>query len=141
MMQARLFLNSSLVFVSTILCFSCVTPRDKQVASIHVGMLKDQVIDAAGSPTTFNRYQGKDRWVYRVVKDSDITTTEILFQNGKTVYVGPPLTPALSAEEQDKYNQIYNQRQDATEERVREEQRKYNAAHPEMKSKDKEEEL
>ena len=140
-MQTRLVFNSFLIFISTILSFSCVTPRDKQVASIHVGMLKDEVIDAAGSPTTFNRYQGKDRWVYRVVKDSDITTTEVLFQNGKTVYVGPAITPALSAEEQDKYNQIYNQRQDATEERVREEQRKYKAAHPELKTNDKEEEF
>lgn len=110
----------TLVFVllSGALSFGCVTPKEKRLERVHVGMLKDEVLEAAGSPTTFARYQGKDRWIYRILKGSDIITTEVQFSSGKAVYVGPPPTPALSAEEQDKYNQIYNDRQNETETRI-----------------------
>ncbi len=128
----RILLNSLLLLSVTFLSFSCVTPKERRISNIHVGMLKDEVLEAAGSPTTFARYQGKDRWIYRVLKGSDIITTEVQFVSGKAVYVGPSPTPALSAEEQDKYNQIYNQKQEETENKIIEERkRKKKALHPE----------
>lgn len=112
------------ILLSGLISFSCVTPKEKLVSRIQVGMLKDEVLEVAGNPTTFARYKGKDRWIYRVVKGSDITTTEVHFLSGKAVYVGPPQTPALSAEEQDKYNEIYNRKQNETEEKIFEERRR-----------------
>ena len=139
-MRTRFFINSILILLTAILSFSCVTPKERRISTIRVGMLKDEVLEAAGSPTTFARYQGKDRWIYRFVKGSDIITTEVQFLNGKAVYVGPTPTPALSAEEQDKYNLIYNQRQEETENKIIEERKKKKKTqHPEVP--DGEEEL
>ncbi len=130
-MRSQLLFNYFFLLVVAQLCVSCVTLKSKRVESLRIGMLKDEVLEAAGSPTTFARHQGRDRWIYRVVKGSDINSTEVQFVGGKAVYVGPPALPALSAEEQDKYNQIYNQRQDATETKIIEErQKKKRALHP-----------
>lgn len=120
----RMPFKKTLLLMTTLLLTSCVTPKSKRIETIRVGMLKDEVLEAAGSPTTFARSQGRDRWIYRVVKGSDITSTEVQFVSGKAVYVGPPPTPALSADEQDKYNQMYNQKQEATENKIIEERKR-----------------
>ena len=131
-METGFLFNSIIILLMAFLTTSCVTPKEKRVSTIRVGMLKDEVLEAAGSPTTFARYQGKDRWIYRIEKGSDIVTIEVQFTNGKAIYVGSPPTPSLSAEEQDKYNQIYNQRQDETENKIIEERRKKKKSpHPE----------
>ncbi len=131
MMCTRFILDSILIVLLSFVVSSCVTSKEKRVEQIRVGMLKDEVLEAAGSPTTFARSQGRDRWIYRVVKGSDINSIEVQFIGGKAVYVGPPPVPALSAEEQDKYNQLYNQKQEAAENRIIEERKKKKRAlHP-----------
>ncbi len=127
--------NILLIAFSSLIAFSCVTPLAKRLEGIHVGMLKDEILDVAGSPTTFARYKGRDRWIYRIPQGSDIKVTEIQFENGKAIYVGAPVVSNLSAEEQDKYNQMYNDLAEKTESEVRKARKK--KLHPQ----DDEEEL
>ena len=126
--------NLLLLLFSSLVVFSCVTPMAQRLEGVYVGMLKDEVLETAGSPTTFARYKGRDRWIYRIPQGSNIKVTEIQFENGKAVYVGGPVVPVLSADEQDKYNQMYNERAEKTEAEVIKKRKK--KSHPEENEAD-----
>jgi outer membrane protein assembly factor BamE (lipoprotein component of BamABCDE complex) len=84
---------------------ACQTSRAKEVQGIHVGMAKDQVLEAAGNPTRTDRKSGQDRWMYVIPEETQDAVTEVRFTEGRVTYVGAPLLPKISAEEQDKLNE------------------------------------
>jgi len=85
---------------------SCQTPRHKEFDRVRLGMLKTDVIDVAGGPTRSQRWQGRDRWIYQYEPGpSQQLTREVHFVDGKVIYAGPPIAPAVSAEEQDRINE------------------------------------
>jgi outer membrane protein assembly factor BamE (lipoprotein component of BamABCDE complex) len=83
----------------------CQTARPKEFNSVHVGMSKDEVLDAAGNPTVTRRWKGKDRWIYTY---PSVDTKEVHFVDGKAVYVGVAYQPPVSAEDQDQRNDETN---------------------------------
>lgn len=88
---------------------ACQTPRHKEFAQIQDGMLKDDVVQAAGSPTRTQRWQGKDRWIYVYYPDGKTQDVkEVHFTEGKVTYKGVPVTPEVSAEDQDRRNEESN---------------------------------
>lgn len=99
-----------LVLVGTAL-FSCAcqtTDREKFDSSIKVGMDKSTVVETVGGPTVSRRWKGKDRWIYRFRQGApeNHETREVHFENGRAVYVGKEFVPEVSAEEQDRLNEI-----------------------------------
>ncbi len=86
---------------------ACQTPQHKRFENVQLGMEKLDVVDAAGTPAKTRRWQGKDRWTYEMWNKADRTTIvrEVHFQNGRVTYIGRPVMPAVSAEEQDKINE------------------------------------
>ena len=70
---------------------SCVTPRFREFDRVQEGMPKWEVLDAAGSPSRTQRWQGRDRWIY-VMWDAPgekRRIREVHFEDGLAVYVGP----------------------------------------------------
>ncbi|MES2854512.1 MAG: outer membrane protein assembly factor BamE, partial [Bdellovibrionota bacterium] len=88
-------------FIAALLTAGCQTVPPISLARVQNGMTKDQVLEVAGSPNYSRRWQGKDRWSYRPAGQSE---QEILFADGKVVYVGDKVQPAVPASEVDRRN-------------------------------------
>jgi outer membrane protein assembly factor BamE (lipoprotein component of BamABCDE complex) len=102
-------LTLTLLVATSSLLVGCVTPRYKEFKKLKPGMEKDQVIEAAGGPNVSRRWHGKDRWIYDYKETPEGNQTrEVHFENGKAVYVGTKVVPAVSAEEQDRINEESN---------------------------------
>ena len=104
----RITLALTLTGVAMVLC-SCQTSQRKTFDRIQVGMDKSTVVEALGSPTATRRQKGKDRWIYEF-RDGpqEPATREVDFNEGRAVYVGPKHVPPISAEEQDRLNEVAN---------------------------------
>jgi hypothetical protein len=95
-----------LVLLSALMLSGCQSYGPRNFENLHVGMEKSAVVETAGSPTITRRWEGKDRWIYEYRDRTDkVVVKEIHFENGKSVYVGPPPPPTITASEQDKINQ------------------------------------
>lgn len=95
---------------------ACTIEQKKQFEQVQVGMDKGQVLDIMDSPQKTERHHGQDRWIY-YIENSDATNPvqhdqkvekQIYFENGKSTYVGDPIKPLISAEEQDRINEEQN---------------------------------
>lgn len=107
-MFASLLTRFSLALL-TLTLFSCTTPRQSGFEKIKIGMDKSSVLDIAGSPNKTQRWQGKDRWTYTyLLSDTNAEIKEIHFEEGRVVYVGGKVYPAVSAAEQDRRNEAQN---------------------------------
>lgn len=105
----------------------CQTPRYKEFENAKVGMEKDQVLSATGGPYTSRRWKGKDRWIYEFKGTPEGSQTrEVHFENGKAVYVGMKVVPAVSGEEQDRMNEESNA---AEEQKLAAERKAWEAHH------------
>lgn len=83
----------------------CQTPRHLEFDAIREGMVKGDVIQAAGNPTRTQRWQGKDRWIYVYYPDEKtVDLKEVHFLEGRVTHKGTPPIPPTSAEEQDRIN-------------------------------------
>lgn len=82
--------------------------KEKHFKKVEHGMLKTEVLKYVGSPRVSRRWKGKDRWIYKIQrKEGRVVledTKEIHFEGGKVVYIGEPIAPKVSAEEQDELN-------------------------------------
>jgi hypothetical protein len=102
-----------LLLIATSTLMSCQTPRYKEFGGVKEGMEKDLVLDQAGGPNISRRWHGKDRWIYNYTATPEgPQTREIHFDNGRAVYVGKKVVPAVSAEEQDRINEQSNAEED-----------------------------
>lgn len=90
----------------------CQTPRYKQFGGVKQGMEKDLVLDEAGGPNVSRRSHGQDRWIYNYATPEGPLTREVHFEEGRAVYVGQKVVPAVSGEEQDRINDQVNTEQD-----------------------------
>lgn len=101
----RLFL-ATLAFVLMLFAGGCQTSRHREFDSVHTGMAKDQVLAAVGGPNRTMHKNGLDRWTYLLwtPEGGGRQVREIHFSEGIAVYVGAPLAPRVSAEEQDQIN-------------------------------------
>jgi outer membrane protein assembly factor BamE (lipoprotein component of BamABCDE complex) len=101
----------------------CQTTRYHETQSIKPGMDKSEVIETAGGPNRSERYHDEDQWTYTDPSaPPDGKVREVHFVDGQAVYVGPPIKPKVSAEEQDRINAEEDARQaqiDAAFERQR----------------------
>lgn len=91
----------------------CQTSRIKDFESVHGGMSKGDVLAAIGNPQRTQRWHGRDRWQYTFYgqPEGDVVR-EVHFENGKSTYVGGAIKPAVSADEQDRINDIENLKAD-----------------------------
>lgn len=111
-----------LTIAALIFC-ACQTPAKTSFESLQVGMDKATVVEAAGSPTKTGRWRGKDRWIYEFTDKSGVTVVrEITFEEGRAIYIGPRQAPNVSADEQDRRNEEFNN-SDATTQRLIEDKR------------------
>jgi outer membrane protein assembly factor BamE (lipoprotein component of BamABCDE complex) len=107
-MRHTLVLNFVAVACLVILS-GCQTPRYKEFGGVKPGMEKDLVIEQAGGPNVSRRWHGKDRWIYNYVQTPNgPQTREVHFEDGKAIYVGDKVIPAVSGEEQDRINDQSN---------------------------------
>ena len=90
----------------------CQTPRYKEFTHVKEGMEKDQVIEEAGGPNVSRRWHGKDRWIYNYHTPSGRQTREVHFEDGRAIYVGDKVVPAIAADEQDRMNEQSNVAED-----------------------------
>ena len=69
-------------------------------------MDKSIVAETVGSPTITRRIRGQDHWIYkfRNGKPEDHTVREVHFERGYAVYVGTPISPQITAADQDRLN-------------------------------------
>ncbi|CAN5594632.1 hypothetical protein BH10BDE1_BH10BDE1_31410 [soil metagenome] len=92
----------------------CQSSRLKEFETVRGGMSKDQVIELVGGPIRTQRWHGRDRWEYRFYNTSEgDVIREVHFEAGKSTYVGSAIKPAISADEQDRLNAMYNHKSDA----------------------------
>ncbi len=88
---------------------SCQTPRFREFENVKVGMSKEQVLETAGGPSARERRSGMDRWTYNIYDHPEgIAVRAVHFLNGVATYVGPKPIPAISAEQQDRLNEVKN---------------------------------
>lgn len=98
----------SLIFATAILN-GCQTPRYKEFGGVKPGMEKDLVLDQAGGPNVSRRSHGKDRWIYNYTTTPEgPQNREVQFEDGRAVYVGTKVAPAVSADQQDRINEKLN---------------------------------
>ncbi|MCM2282574.1 MAG: hypothetical protein NDI61_12090 [Bdellovibrionaceae bacterium] len=101
-------MRSSAAALAPLACLffvGCQTPKHVEFTRIKEGMVKGDVVEAAGNPSRTQRWQGKDRWIYELYPDgvhADIR--EVHFTEGRVTYIGTPTVPEVSAEEQDRLN-------------------------------------
>ena len=87
---------------------ACQTNETKAYNKLKPGMDKDDVLDTMGDPRRTHRSHGQDRWQYVYYENSQKVTKEVKFEEGNAIYVGEVPKPAVSAEEQDRRNEISN---------------------------------
>lgn len=98
-----------LLLVACLQMTACQTPRYKSFDGIRPGMNKSEVIETAGGPNRATRWRGLDRWVY-IYEDhpGGRLIREVHFDQNTATYVGEAVKPEVSAEEQDKRNELSN---------------------------------
>ncbi len=85
---------------------ACASSPLSEIDKIREGMNKQEVLAKAGSPDRTRFKNEKDEWSY-IIRDRSnhaTITREIHFFNGQVVYIGGPIPPRISAEEQDNIN-------------------------------------
>ncbi len=104
----------------------CQTNQLKQYEQVKVGMDKGQVLELMGSPQKTSRLKGQDRWTYVFYEKGSEYQKEMLFDAGKSTYVGDIQAVQVSADEQDKKNEESNLAIFAHQQKIREENRQVN---------------
>lgn len=112
------FVVITLLFAFSVLFGACQTSRVKEFEEVHSGMSKSEVLSAIGGPVRMQRWHGRDRWEYRIYDSLSSNpgheiVREVHFEDGKATYVGAAIKPAVSAEDQDRFNENYNRDSDA----------------------------
>jgi hypothetical protein len=102
-------LQRAVLFLFAVALVGCATTRHKEFAQVKPGMDKQAVLEFAGNPDRTMRWQGKDRWIYDFrIDDFSTDSQEVHFQEGRVVYIGKAIQPAVSAEAQDDLNESSN---------------------------------
>ncbi len=110
--RSQFFLHSCFLLIAC----ACTIEQKKQFEQIQVGMDKGQVLDIMDSPQRTERHHGQDRWTYFIenpdaqnpIQREQKVEKQIYFENGMSTYVGDPIKPLISAEEQDRINEEQN---------------------------------
>ncbi len=105
-----------------IFCFSllgCQTAPLDKFPEVKKGMRKDQVIELVGGPKLSRRWKGRDRWTYIFFDDNVEEVKEVVFKEGKVIYVGDRVPPKTTAEQQDLANEQANSAVAAEELKIR----------------------
>ncbi len=94
---------------------ACQTSMLKQFNKVKLGMEKDDVLDAMGSPSRTQRFHGKDRWTYVFYEDRVRFEKEVQFFEGNAIYVGDVSQPPaeVAAATIDQKNELRNKEIDA----------------------------
>ena len=101
--RAIQFLSFCALAVS--LC-ACQSPAYKSFEKVRVGMDKASIVESVGNPTKAIRWHGKDRWIYEFGDHpGGVLVREVHFDQGLATYVGPRVSPVVSAAEQDRINE------------------------------------
>lgn len=90
--------------VGIFLLSGCQTSPITEFSRINLGQDKSDVIEFAGGPSWKDRRNGMDRWTYILFQDGIRLERQVLFSEGIVAYVGDPIEPFISAEEQDLIN-------------------------------------
>ena len=107
-----------LLFISIVGIFllsGCQTSPITEFSRINLGQDKSDVIEFAGGPSWKDRRNGMDRWTYILFQDGIRLERQVLFSEGIVAYVGDPIEPFISAEEQDLINTEKNKALDRME--------------------------
>lgn len=116
-------MNMLVTSALVLLLVGCQSPRHESFKDVKPGMEKDVVLESAGGPYTSRRWNGKDRWIYEYRNTPNgPVTKEVHFKDGKVVYSGDKVVPAVSAAEQDRLNDESNRKE---AERLAAEERKW----------------
>lgn len=102
---AKIVIAGAHVFLVLFLA-ACASSPLSEIDKIREGMNKQEVLAKAGSPDRTRFKNEKDEWSY-IIRDRNnhaTITREIHFFNGHVVYVGGPIPPRISAEDQDNIN-------------------------------------
>lgn len=102
--------NFALLCFFVVFTAACQSMPSKQFTKLKTGMDKDDVLQIMGSPDRTQRWQGMDRWTYKVWESDTSELKEVHFSEGIAVYVGEFVKPEISADEQDKINEESNQK-------------------------------
>lgn len=86
----------------------CQSTPIAEFSRINLGQDKSDVIEFAGGPSWKDRRNGMDRWTYILFQDGIRLERQVLFADGIVAYVGDPIEPFISAEEQDSINEDKN---------------------------------
>lgn len=100
------FLTLVLVLIAPLM--ACQTSPLVTFTQIQVGQDKDTVLELLGGPNWTERHHGIDRWIYLIYKDGQPIERQIHFKNGSVIYSGKPMSPFITAEEQDRINERKN---------------------------------
>ena len=97
-------MKSFLIFTVLFIVVGCSTPdRKSEFAAIEIGMVKSEVLDAAGPPHWSDRQSigdhSYDRWFYYMEPEARQAERVVYFLKGKVFQKGERIKPALSAEE------------------------------------------
>jgi len=105
-MSVSLKLTHFLLFYlfGTLTIIGCQTSPIVEFSRINLGQDKSDVIEHAGGPSWSDRKNGLDRWTYIIFQDGVRLERQVLFSEGIVAYVGDPVEPFISAEEQDQIN-------------------------------------
>ncbi len=101
-----------------LLFLGCQTSPIVEFSRINLGQDKSDVIEHAGGPSWKDRKNGMDRWTYILFQDGVRLERQVLFADGIVAYVGDPIEPFISAEEQDLINAEKNKELDRMERAV-----------------------
>lgn len=104
---------------------SACASKIQRIEGLTEGLEKTDVLAAVGGPQISKRWQGKDRWIYRLYADGATQIREVHFDRGVLVYAGPPLPVAIPAAEQDRLNQQAHLEGEEYEKALREERRRF----------------
>lgn len=99
----RLMSVMGVTFISWVLC-GCQSSPIVEFSRINLGQDKSDVLESAGGPSWRDRKNGLDRWTYILFQDGIRLERQVLFSEGIVAYVGDPVEPFISAEEQDRIN-------------------------------------
>lgn len=103
----------------------CQTAPLQRFENIRVGMDKSFVVETLGSPTRTLRRHGRDIWIYEFTDRSGaLTVREVVFEEGRAVYAGAKQAPAVSADEQDRRNELANKAEEERLEKIEENRRR-----------------
>ncbi len=75
---------------------ACQTAPVERFDKIKPGMTKAEVLEVMGGPRQSRRWRGLDRWTYWLFENNEKRIREVIFENGKSIYVGPPIKPEFS---------------------------------------------